>query len=100
MIAIMQPPLYLKTTGLSVFGDDTEKVNVITLQPSPEVWALHRALDEWDSGDYPFSPHCTIGPVELGVPDVIPRAIGFNRVYCGYGTEGMVFNMSSGSSVY
>lgn len=100
MIAVLGSPLWLRVTGLAVFGDDTEKVNVITFQPTPELWALRRALDEWDASDYPFNPHCTIGPVELGVPDVLPRAVGFNRVYAGYGTESMVFNMSSGSPGY
>lgn len=99
MIATLAKPLYARVMGLDVFGDDTEKVNVLKLQPTPELWALHRALDEWDSGDYPFVPHCTIGPVELGVPSVIPSAIGFNRVYASYGTEGITFNLG-GPSAY
>lgn len=98
MVAIMSNPVYARVIGLDVFGDDTEKVNALKLQPTPELWALHRALDEWDVSQFPFNPHCTIGPVELGAPTDIPSVLGFNRVYAAYGSEGMVFNMAGGAS--
>lgn len=88
-IAMLSGPLTLKVQGVKVFGDE-DKVNVLVLQPSPELWAMRRAVESWNGSEYPFNPHVTIGPVS-GYPENVPTYIAFNRIMVGWGEEKLTF---------
>lgn len=92
-LAMLSDTIYLKTTGLDIFGDDTEKVNVIKLQPTPELWAMRRFVEKWNQSEHPFNPHCTIGPLGCPLPAYTPPALAFDRVMVGWGTDQLTFRM-------
>jgi 2'-5' RNA ligase len=100
MLAMLSKPLILRVTGVEVFGDwGSEKVNVLRLQPSPELWSMRRAVERWNASEYPFRPHCTIGPVGVQIQEM-PRYLSFNRILVGWGKEKLTFELNSGSSAY
>lgn len=92
-LAMLAAPLWLKVTGLDVFGGDTdERVNVLKLQPSSELLAMRRVVAHWNASQHPFTPHVTVGPSHLGV-DLIPEGIGFDHVLVGWGDDQIPFRM-------
>lgn len=100
MLAAISSPLQLKVTGVQVAGD-TEKVDVLAIQPSMELWAMRRAVEDWNASDFPFQPHATIGPVGTSVQlEVIPRYLAFDRLCVGWGNEYLTFRLKSGGGVY
>ncbi len=100
MLAMLSRPLTLRVTGIEVFGDwGDEKVNVLRLQPSPELWSMRRAVERWNKSEHPFRPHCTIGPVGVQIQEM-PRYLTFNRMLVGWGKEKLTFELNSGSSAY
>lgn len=92
-LAMLSGPQYLRVTGVKVFGDGTDadpQVNVLTLLPSPELWAMRRALEQWNASEFPFTPHCTVGPLGSTVMNR-PDYIAFDRMCVAYGDEYMTF---------
>ncbi len=51
-------PPFLKVLGTDIFGDE-EKVNVLRLQPTPELLAMRRSVENWNASEHPFNPHVT-----------------------------------------
>lgn len=92
-LAILADSIYLRTTGVDIFGDDTEKVNVLKLMPTPELWAMRRFVEDWNMSEFPFTPHCTIGPVGTPLPQFIPPTLAFDRVMCSWGSDNLTFRM-------
>lgn len=88
-IAMLSGYLQLRVQGIEVFGD-TEKVNVLKLQPSSELWAMRRAVESWNASEFPFNPHCTIGPVG-GPVEYTPSVLGFDRIMASFGEESLTF---------
>lgn len=99
MLASLSRPLTLRTAGTEIFGDalaqsyGADKVNVIKLQPTPELLAMRRVVEDWNASQFDFSPHVTVGPVSLPMPE-IPSHIAFNKVMVGWGKEQLVFSMN------
>jgi hypothetical protein len=92
-------PFYLRVVATEVFGPDAERVNVLRFQPTTELWAMRRFVEEWNKSEYPFSPHATIGPAGIGPAiDRVPDVVGFNRVYVAWGEENLTFNLTNGPS--
>lgn len=92
-LAMLSNPIWLKVTGLDVFGDVTEeRVNVLKLQPSSELLAMRRVVEHWNASQFPFNPHVTVGPSHLGV-DLIPDGVSFDQVLVGWGDEHIPFRM-------
>lgn len=91
-LAMISDPLYVKTMGIDIFGDDAERVNVIKLQQTPELLAMRRFVEDWNQSKYPFSPHCTIGPVGT-VPPYVPPSLAFNRIMVCWGSDQLTFRM-------
>lgn len=89
MLAMISSPVVLRVTGRRRFGDDGE-VDVFTLQSTPELLALRRAVESWNKSDYPFNPHVTIGPSGSFV-ERIPTYISFDRIMVGWGSERLDF---------
>lgn len=89
-IAMLAKRFYLRVTGLDVFGDPGEQVDVIRLQPTSELWAMRRFVEHWNASEHPFNPHATIGPVGEPVMNV-PSAIAFDRLIFSFGGEDLTF---------
>lgn len=85
-IAMLSGPIYLRVTGIDVFGRDEERVKVFRLMPSSELMAMRRTVESWNGSEYPFNPHVTIGP-ERTVVEYTPRVIVFNRIAVGWGKD-------------
>lgn len=98
MLAMLSRPITLKVMGIEVFGDE-EKVDVLRLQPSPEIWSMRRAVEHWNASEHPFKPHATIGPAGMSYTDY-PRYLAFNRIMVGWGDEKLTFSMDGASSAY
>jgi 2'-5' RNA ligase len=93
MLASLSSPITLRVKGKEVFGDGTQdnpSVDVFTLQATPELWAMRRAVEKWNASKFPFNPHVTIGPQGTFV-EFPPRYIGFDRVVVGWGEEYLTF---------
>lgn len=89
MLAMLGRPLSLKVRSRETFGD-WEKADVFRLQPNSELWAMRRAVEDWNKSEYDFNPHVTIGPVGSPV-EIVPRYIRFDRVFVGWGDENLTF---------
>lgn len=98
-LALLASPFYLVVKGVQQFGPDLEKVNALAFQPTPDLWAMRRYVEKWNKSEFPFNPHATIGPVTPFV-DVVPRSVGFDRLYVGYGDDNITFNLRRGSGGY
>lgn len=95
MLAMMNRTIQLRVLGKDQFGGEgEEKVDVLRLQPSSELWAMRRAVEHWDASKHPFSAHCTIGPagtfLEVGMT---PSYIAFDKLCVGWGDEYLEFNL-------
>lgn len=96
-LAMLSTPIQLRVSGVSVFGPETDRVDVLNLQPTPELLAMRRAVEDWNASDYPWSPHCTIGPTGESNP-YIPSALAFNRIMVGWGEDALTFWLKNGSN--
>lgn len=92
-LAMLADSAYLRVLGYDVFGTDPERVNVLKLLPTPELLAMRRFVEHWNASEFPFSPHCTIGPVGTPLPEFMPRTLAFDKVLASYGTDNMIFRM-------
>lgn len=96
-LAMISSRLYLRVSGVAVFGDDTmenPKVNVLTLQPTSELLAMREMVEQWNQSKFPFRPHCTIGPVSDMIPEV-PPSLAFDRLMVGYGEDQITFRLKN-----
>lgn len=88
-IAMLANPITLKVLGTEVFGTE-DKVDVLRFQPTPELWAMRRAVERWNASEHPFNPHVTVGPTGYFV-ETSPSYIAFNRIMVGWGKESLIF---------
>ena len=93
-IAMLTPIVNVRVLGPEVFGD-TEKVDVLRLEPSSELLAMRKIVENWNASEYPFRPHVTIGPTGGGVPADYPRILTFDRVMVGWGNERLTFRLKT-----
>lgn len=91
-IAMMSNPITLRVRGVEVFGsDDSERVDVLRMYPSPELLGMRHFLEDWDTGEFPeYKPHCTIGPMGSFIPNV-PSYVAFDRIMVAWGEEQLTF---------
>jgi 2'-5' RNA ligase len=83
----------LETKGLEVFGQEPERLDVITLHPNANLLAMQRRVSFWDKSTFPFNPHCTIGPVGSNKGRPLPIALAFDRIMLSWGEEELNFNL-------
>ncbi len=88
-ISMLTMPIFLKVMGVEIFGDE-DKVDVLRLQPSPELLSMRRVLESWNASEYSFNPHVTIGPTGSFFENP-PGHISFNRVMVQWGKESLTF---------
>lgn len=94
-LALLSNPPYLRVKGVETFGKgdgDDPFVDVLTLIPTPELLAMRRAVQGWNASEFPFRPHCTIGPTGSFL-EIRPTHIAFDRVLVAYGNESLTFNI-------
>ncbi len=91
-IAMLSDPITLKVLGFEIFGgwkENEDKVDVLRLQPSPELSAMRRTVERWNASEHLFKPHATIGPTGSYVE--MPSHLIFNRIMVGWGDENITF---------
>jgi 2'-5' RNA ligase len=98
MLAMLSWPFGLFVQAQQLFGPNQD-TNVFTLKPTPELWAMRRAVEKWNASQFPFTPHVTIGPAG-SVPAVVPQIIRFNQLMLAWGDEQLTFNMTTTSNGY
>lgn len=98
-LALLASPFFLINKGVVRMGPDDDPVNAISLQPTPDLWAMRRYVERWNKSEFPFNPHVTIGPYSSFV-DGLPRSVGFDRLCVGYGDEYLTFNLRRGNGPY
>lgn len=88
-LATVTNPLTIRTTGVEAFGNwgNGGEVDVIRLQLTPELMAMRRFVNDWNASEYPFNPHCTVGPKGSASMVPIPPAIAFDRIAVGWGKD-------------
>ncbi len=90
-LAMLSSPISLRVVGVDIFGDEPEeRVNVLKLQPSSELLAMRRPVEDWNASQHPFTPHVTVGPAHMGI-DVIPDSIYFDRIMVSFGEHDVTF---------
>lgn len=93
MLASLSSPLTLRVLGVKQFGD-TEKVDALDFQASPELLAMRRVVEKWNGSQFPFNPHATIGPPgSMPMNVMTPRTVVFDRLMVGWGDERLVFRL-------
>jgi 2'-5' RNA ligase len=94
-VATLLHPFALRVSGSDIFGEgttDNPTVRVLKLRPSSEIMAARRIVERWNKSTHPFNPHVTIGPATHRFDELeMPRFIGFDRVYVGWGDESLTF---------
>lgn len=92
-LAALCKPFYLLVKATEDFGPEGDKVKALRFQPTTELWAMRRYVEKWNKSQFPFTPHATIGPVDSFV-EFVPRSVGFDRLYLGWGEESLTFSLS------
>lgn len=94
-LALLGRPITLKVSGTEEFGGDGDPtVEVFTLQSTPELRAMRRAVEQWNASEWPFNPHVTIGPLGT-VVDIVPDFITFDKLMVSWGDQELLFSLRS-----
>lgn len=100
-LALLASPFSLVVKGVQKMGPDND-VQVLAFQATPDLWAMRKFVEKWNKSEFPFNPHATIGPVSniTGYVDNVPRQVYFDRLYLGFGDDGITFNLRRGNGAY
>lgn len=79
------PAIRLDVIGTTILGQ-TDLVDVLLLRKTEELMQFYYAFEEWDSTEFLFKPHVTIGPMGSRL-DVSPSALMFDEVFVSWGEE-------------
>jgi len=101
-LALLASPFYLTVRGVVKLGPDDDPVQALSFQATPDLWAMRKFVEKWNKSEFPFNPHATIGPYNAMSTYVesVPRSVYFDRLYLGYGDEGLTFNLRRGNGSY
>lgn len=61
-IGMLSNMVMAKVSGLAVFGENSDRVDVFRISSTPELLAMRKMLENWDVSEFEFNPHVTIGP--------------------------------------
>lgn len=87
-LAMSNSPVVLKVLGLDVFGDGDERVDVLRLEPTPQIMAMRSAVESWNASQYTdYKPHATVGPAGLADPMKMPQFLEFDQIMCSWGDQ-------------
>lgn len=97
----------LNVTGVEEWGE-TERVDVLTLYPTPQLLLARKIVESWDATDFSeFKPHATIGPAGSAAAIVenpplygegyrrqaLPTRLYFNKIAACWGDKRLIFNI-------
>lgn len=101
-LALLASPFYLTVKAVKKFGPPEDPVQGLSFQATPDLWAMRKFVEKWNKSEFPFDPHCTIGPLNplSTYVDNVPRTVQFDRLYLGFGNEGLTFNLRRGNGGY
>ncbi len=93
-LSLQMVPFRLSVTGIEVFGDEDSRVEVLTLDTTPELTRARQLVEHWNASEHKeFKPHCTVG--EIGsARGVLPTSLFFDRIMVAFGTEEMIFMLN------
>lgn len=97
-LALLARPISLRVTGTEEFGGDSADnppVEVLTLESTPELRAMRRAVEGWNVSEWPFNPHVTVGPQGTVVQNA-PTSLYFDKIMVAWGDQELVFKLRSG----
>jgi 2'-5' RNA ligase len=98
----------LNVTGVEEWGE-TERVDVMTLYPTPQLLLARKIVEKWHSGEFSeYNPHATIGPAGSAAAIVenppsysegyrrqaLPTRLYFNRIAACWGDKRLIFDIS------
>jgi 2'-5' RNA ligase len=97
----------LNVMGVEEWGE-IERVDVLTLYPTPQLLLARNLVEKWDTGEFPeYKPHATIGPAgsATSIKDdssyrglyrtpALPSRLYFNRIAATWGDKRLIFDMS------
>ena len=93
-LAAISRSVMLRVRGVEQMGDDTDRVNVLKLQITPELAAMRRFVEKWNKSKHEgFKPHATIGMADKPYPVEIPRYLAFNQMCVQWGDDMVLFNL-------
>lgn len=92
-VAMLTSSIGSKVLGTEVFGGRgyDDEVDVLLLEPNPQLKAVRSFFEMWDASEYDFRPHCTIGPTKGLTPQDLPMYLIFDRIMVAWGDESMIF---------
>ena len=100
---------HLSVMGVEELGKD-EKVDVLTLYPTPQLLVARKIVERWDTGVFPdYKPHVTIGPAGSAAPIMdfapvysmdyrrqsLPTKVFFNRIATCWGDKKLIFDINT-----
>ncbi len=98
MLAMTHRPLQLRVKAFEIFGQEPERVEVLTLYPTPELMQMRQRVVSWNVSNFSFNPHVTVGPVGTMFQNLqpidlmrVPPAIAFDRIMVMWGEEQLTF---------
>lgn len=94
--ALADRPVNLTVMGVETYGGrhGDPAVSALKLRPTPKLLAMRRLVERWSQSDWGFSPHATIGPIDLSInKEALPQSLTFNRVQAVWGDEEITFNL-------
>lgn len=87
-------PIVVSVLGVERFGEPDNPVDVLLLDSSPDLMAIQRTVDDWETGQFrAFRPHCTIGPPGAIVGITVPTEISFDRCVVSYGSQNTSYKL-------
>lgn len=90
-------PLTLAVMGVERFGEPDNPVDVLLLENTPRLSSIQLSVEQWSASirvdEFPFTPHCTIGPPGAIVGITVPEQISFDRVLVAYGSENTSYKL-------
>lgn len=94
-VARQTGPFSLDVTGIEQFGGDSEdnpSVDVLTLQPIPQLLAARHLVEGWNASQHPFNPHVTVGP-EGSASGNLPTRLYFDQILVAWGNRNLAFSL-------
>lgn len=84
----------LPVTGVEVFGEAGQEVDVLTLYSSREVLLARQLVEKWNASQFKdFKAHATIGP-KGSAAGTLPMVLFFDRLMLAWGDQQMIFPLN------
>jgi 2'-5' RNA ligase len=91
-MALEFPKFKLNVLTKTIFGEDDERVDVLTLTPLPDLLEMRKQVAYWNASQYKdYKPHVTIGPV--GTLVNTPKQIEFDKIAVCWGDQKTMFEL-------